>query len=298
MKTDRDFQEKYRSNQFFNKNILDGGISSNVKLHDEVNNPLSSAASCLNVMGYLNQNTDRIIPFFNEFGIKIDKFISFPSGTNYEGECYNDKGPIVFEWIGPKKSPINEKGGSRGQNKTSVDAFIICEIEGKNTQIFIEWKFTEKYTSGKVLHNFGGLKGVERIRRYSSILAKQRKENFPFKFQEEDSIGIQDFSYEPFYQLLRMTLLAKETTPAKIANIVIENYIILHLVHSDNNELLTIKPEQLKYCPGIYSNKSRDFHELWISLLNETEKKHFKYGYWNKALKQLNDTTNYFEGRY
>lgn len=297
MKTDRNYQEQYRENQFYNKEIL-SGISSNVKLHDEYNNPLSSAASCLNVMGFLNQNKKQIIPFFKEFGIEIDEIIDFPSGVNYEGEIYDDKGPIIFEWIGPKKSPINEKGGSRGQNKTSVDAYFICKIKGKITQILIEWKFTEKYNSGKMLHNFGGLKGVERIRRYSSVLAKQRERNFPFNFKEEDTIGIQDFSYEPFYQLLRMTLLAKETTPTRIGTIDIEDYTVLHLVHSENTELLRIKPDQIRYCPGIFSEKTQDFHELWISLLNESEKKHFKYGYWNKAIAQLDDFKHYLKERY
>ena len=164
MKTTREFQEKFRGKQFFNDEILKG-ISNNVKLHEEVNNPLSSAAACLNVMGYLNQNTDKIIPFFKSFGIEIQEVLNFPTGVNYDGEIYDDIGPIIFEWIGPKKSPINEKGGSRGQNKTSIDAFVICKIEGKITQILIEWKFTEKYTTGKMLHNFGGLKGIERIRR-------------------------------------------------------------------------------------------------------------------------------------
>ncbi|SDZ94135.1 hypothetical protein SAMN05216365_12542 [Porphyromonadaceae bacterium NLAE-zl-C104] len=122
-----------------------------------------------------------------------------------------------------QKSPINEKGGCRGQNRTSVDAYLLAKIKGRVTQIFIEWKFTENYNSGKHLHNFGGLKGVERARRYSSILAKQRKKLFPFCFSEEDNIGIFDFSYEPFYQLLRMTLLAKETTPVTFGNLEIED---------------------------------------------------------------------------
>jgi hypothetical protein len=297
MKTDHNFQEKYRKNQFYNNAILTG-ISENVKLHDEVQNPLSSAAACLNVFGYLNQNLSKIIPFFKEFGVLIDEVIDFPSGINLDGEIYSDNGPIIFEWIGPKKSAINEKGGTRGQNRTSIDAFFIAKINGKYTQVFIEWKFTESYNSGKTLHNFGGLKGIERLRRYSTVPAKERSNNFPFNFKDEDPIGLQDFSYEPFYQLLRMTLLAKETTPIIIGKVKIENYNIIHLVHSENNELLNVDKDNLKYCPSLLENKETDLHKLWISLLSDEEKKHFYYGYWNKAIKTLDDKTEYLKQRY
>lgn len=297
MKITREYQERYKSRQFYNDQILQG-ISKNAKLHDELKNPLSSAAACLNVMGFLNQNSDKIIPFFREFGLNIEGVISFPSVVDLQGEIYDDQGPIVFEWIGPKKSPINEKGGSRGQNKTSIDAFLIAKINGKISQVFIEWKFTESYNSDNYLHRFGGLKGIERIRRYSTVLAKQRKRNFPFTFTEEGSVGIQDFSYEPFYQLLRMTLLAKETTPQTINNIQIEDYYVLHLVHSENMDLLRISNDHLKYCPGIKKTEEEDLHEIWKSLLTEEEKKHFIYGYWNKAIPTLGDSSKYLEERY
>ena len=297
MKTDRLFQENYRKNQFYNEKIL-LGISKNVKLHDEYLNPLSSAASCLNVMGYLNQNKEKIIPFFNEFGLKIDELIDFPFNADVGGEIYDDVGPIVFEWIGPKKSPINERGGSRGHHKTSIDAYFLAKINGKYSQVFIEWKFTESYNTGKFLHNFGGKKGIERLRRYSSILTRQRKVNFPFNYLDEDTFGIYDFSYEPLYQLLRMTLLAKETTPIQIGKLKIENYYILHLVHSENMELMTLKQNHLQFSPGIQQYIGMDLHELWKLLLSEEEKEHFFYGFWNKAINKLDDKKQYLENRY
>lgn len=297
MKSSRSYQEEYRNRQFYNDKIR-LGISKNIKLHDQIENPLSSATTCLNVMGYLNQNPEKIIPFFKDFGLMIENILPFPKGADLSGEVYDDDGPIVFEWIGPKPSPLDEINGSRGQNRTSVDAFFIAKIDRKVSQVFIEWKFTESYPSGKPLHNFGGLRGIERLRRYSTVLAKQRGQLFPFKFKSEDSIGIQDFSYEPFYQLLRMTLLAKETTPIDIGCIHIEDYHILHLVHSENNDLLIVQPKHLKYCPGIASSGITDIHDLWISLLSEHEKKHFHYGYWDKAIRLLNDQTKYLEERY
>ena len=302
MKTSKEYQEKYRNKLFFNDQYRDG-ISKNVQLHNELQNPLSSAAACINVLGFLNQNKDELIPFFRFFGLEIDSIIDFPTGINYEGEVYDDSGPIVFEWIGPKESRINEGSrGSRGTHRTSIDAFFLARIQGKVSQVFIEWKFTEN-CSGDSLHKFGGTRGIERVRRYSSILAKHRKkESFPFCLSEEDTIGISDFSYEPFYQLLRITLLAKETIPEVLGGLKIEDYYVLHLVHSDNKELLTVQEKHLEFCPGLLARKyaGKNLHDIWKALLTENEKKHFFSGYWNKALHILkeHEQANYLKERY
>jgi hypothetical protein len=293
------FQQKYKNQQFVNENVRNG-ISNTVKLHEEIENVRSSAAACLNVLGYLNQHPEDMTIFFNALGLKIDRIIPFPKNFNYDGEIYSDDGPIIFEWIGPKKSPINENGGSRGQNRTSIDAYLIAEIEGVLTQLFIEWKFTETYNSESYLHKFGGKKGIERLRRYSSVLAKIRKKGFPFRYEEEDTMGLFDFSYEPLYQLLRMTLLAKMTTPVKLGEIEIKNYKIVHLTHSDNTDLNFITPNHIKYSPGLTNFQRKTLHDTWLSILDREEKENHCMGYWNKALAALSDNVekSYLMERY
>lgn len=283
-----EYQKKFTNQKFVNNQVRNG-ISDKVKLHEEINNVRSSAAACLNVMGYLNQHQKDIIPFFNKIRLNIQTVIPFPSNVNFEGIIYDDKGPIVFEWIGPKKSPINEKGGSRGQNRTSIDAFMLAEIDGKVAQLLIEWKFTEQYNSESYTHKFGGKKGIERLRRYSIVLAELRKNNFPFNFKEEGKIGLADFSYEPFYQLLRMTLLAKMTTPISIGGILIEDYKIIHLSHSENKELNILTSDHLKYSPGLNVFQGKGLHETWMNLLSDKEKSHHIMSYWNTALSALSD---------
>lgn len=282
------YQKKYADRQFVNENILNG-ISPNVKLHNELMHIRSSAASCLNVFGYLNQHPQDITCFFKQLGLGIQKVIDFPTNVNYGGEIYDDKGPIVFEWIGPKRSPINEKGGSRGQSRTSIDAYLIAEINGKITQLLVEWKFTETYNSESYTHKFGGTKGIERLRRYSSVLSKLRNSSFPFKFCEEDKIGLYDFSYEPFYQLLRMTLLAKMTTPVNLGSLKIEDYKIIHLSHSENNGLNYLSKIHLKYSPGLKDFIGKSLHDTWVKLLDENEREHHVMGFWNKSLNVLSD---------
>lgn len=296
-KLKEEFQKEYLKKQFVNENILKG-ISTNVKLHDEVKNVRSSAAACLNVLGYLNQHQNDIIPFFNQFGLNIQKVIDFPTNVDYEGIRYEDEGPIVFEWIGPKKSPINEKGCSRGQNRTSIDGYMLAEVNGKITQLFIEWKFTETYNS--VTHKFGGKSGIERLRRYSDILTKLRKGNFPFKFNDEDKIGLSDFSYGPFYQLLRMTLLAKMTTPINLNSLRIDDYKIIHLAHSENNKLNILSKKHLECSPGLKGFMGNSLHDTWIKLLDEQEKEHHIMKFWNEALYVLspNEDKEYLVRRY
>ena len=294
------YQKRYSERQFINMDIFKG-ISSNVKLHDEVKNVRSSATACLNVFGYLNQNQEDIIPFFNKLGLSIQKVIPFPKDVVFANEKYDDQGPVVFEWIGPKQSPINEKGGSRGQNRTSIDAYMLAEIDGKVTQLLIEWKFTENYNSEIYTHKFGGRKGIERLRRYSDVLAQLRNNNnFPFNFNEEDKIGLSDFSHEPLYQLLRMTLLAKTTTPVKLNAVEVTDYKIIHLSHSLNSDLNILSEDHLRYSPGLRANKGKSLHATWIDLLEKDEKQHHIMAYWNDALMALssNADKDYLVERY
>jgi hypothetical protein len=138
MKITKEYQEKYRNNQFYNEKICQrNGISKNVKLHDEINNPLSSAAACLNVMGYLNQNQDKIIPFFNYFGLDIENILSFPSGVNLHGENYDDKGPIVFEWIEIKTS-LNQSDKQLRSQVSQTKSCTGCGAAVKEGSAFCE----------------------------------------------------------------------------------------------------------------------------------------------------------------
>lgn len=286
------FQKKYAEKyQQFVYNDICKGISKNVKLHEEIMHPRSSAAACLNVLVYLNRNKKDIVPFFNKIGLNIQKVIDFPQNVIYGDEKYDDEGPIVFEWIGPKKSPINEgRGGGRGYGRTSIDGYMLAEVNGKITQLLIEWKFTEVYNSDFYARKFGGKYGVERLRRYSDILKKLRRSNFPFEFEDEGKIGLSDFSYEPFYQLLRMTLLAEMTTPADLGPLRIEDYKIIHLTHSENDKLNFLSKTNLKYSPGIKRFNGSSLHDSWLKMLEDEEKERHIMDFWNKVLNVLTDS--------
>ncbi len=219
------FQQQFPQKIIYDESVFDR-IDQSVKIHSEAKrHPLSSAAACLNVLGSIGTRPSELKKFLNSFGLGIDEIIEFPSGAEIGGFKYHDRGCVVFEWIGPKKSPLNERGGGRGHNRTSIDAYVLGRIDGKVTQILIEWKFTEGDSRPLALGRFSGCKGIERLRRYSNVLAQlRRKKELPFQFEVKyngnvhSAIGLHDFSPDHIYQLLRMTLLAKKTTPISIGN--------------------------------------------------------------------------------
>jgi hypothetical protein len=287
-----DYQKRWADKQLFDPSLLSDIDLEHVTLHGEVDNPMSSQASCVNVLGYLNRYPDDIKRFFDSFSINIAEVIDFPTGLDLGGEVYNDKGPIIFEWIGPRHSPIHERSGSRGKLRTSVDAYLLAIVNNKITQLLIEWKFSESYNTEGYAHKFAGIQGNERLRRYSSVIATLRKgKNIPFNFN--DKFGLYDLGYEPYYQLLRMTLLAKMTTQQLRLSekLLVEDYRIIHLMHSANESLKNLHAGNIKYSPGLKGFVGREMHDVWKNeILTPVESKHFVFGYWDKTIPQLSDS--------
>lgn len=303
-----EFQKQFATNLIFDPSVLER-IDPSVKMHDEtIRHPLSSSAACLNVIGSMANKPGELIKFLGSFGLEIEELLEFPSPVSFGDRLYRDKGYAVFEWIGPLKSPINEPGGGRGQNRTSIDAFVLGKIDGKITQILIEWKFTEGLSRPLVLGRFCGKKGVERLRRYSPILAElRRQDDFPFDFDDEyglsdprSLLGIYDFSPDHLYQLLRMTLLAKKTIGTNLGRYTLQDYRIVHLTHSQNNKINTLQPEYLKLSPGLQRFSGRQLHEVWKELLSPRDKEKFISGFWDKAIGMIenNKLRDYLSERY
>jgi hypothetical protein len=271
-------------------------IDSKVRLHPALGNPKSSAAACINVLGYLSKHPQELLKFLNSFDLDVDEVVKFPTGSELGGDVHNDQGYVVFEWIGPGKSPINEGvGGGRGWNRTSIDAFILARISGRLTQLLIEWKFTESYEDEKKrpeqLQRFAGIRGNERMRRYSSVLAiLRRRKKLPFSFENDVGFSLSDFGYEPFYQLLRQTLLGIMTDDCQLSDsLKIEDHRILHLSHSKNEDLDILKPIHLSKCPGIVDKVGMQFHEAWSELLSIHERERFVSGYWDTRIETFED---------
>jgi hypothetical protein len=296
-KLDKDFQNRFSDNLIFDGTVM-GRIDPAAKLHEEtLRHPLSSSAACLNVIGSISCDPEELQRFFASFKLDVEELYEFPHGVTFGGRTYHDKGYVVFEWVGPGHSPINELGGGRGHLRTSVDAFVLARVNHKTTQILIEWKFTEGLSSGLALGRFCGGEGIERLSRYSQVLADLRKHHdLPFEFEEEyqpdhlrSEVGLYDLSPDHMYQLLRMTLLAKKTLGMRLGDYALEDYRIVHLTHSQNDQINILHREYLKFSPGLMQFSGQQLHDVWRSLLSTNEKERFVCGHWDKAITILRD---------
>jgi hypothetical protein len=205
---------------------------------------LSSNIACINHLFYLRKNQDLATLVLQNIGNKIDKQI-------VSAEIIED-GYVAFEIIG-NKNYLNEIEHKRGTMSTSIDALMVGKKQnGKNILFFIEWKWTEKYESIDY-----------KPRRYEIYKPLLECNNCPII---TDDLKKEKYSsllyYEPFYQLMRQTLLAWKMVKAQEYNS--DEYIHIHIIPEENNLLReTITAPQLR-------TKGNNMGEVWCKLLKQS----------------------------
>ena len=158
---------------------------------------------------------------------------------------------IGFEWIGGDNYldewPVDGKP-KRGAHVTSSDAFVRFEYKGHIQALLIEWKYTEKY--GQPLDPSGN---EERKRRYKD---KVFAPNGPIK--ADLGLRIEDFFWEPFYQMMRQQMLAWHMEHARDDGA--ERVSVLHVSPSANRALHKVTAPALTHV-------GKDAFEVFRSLL-------------------------------
>ena len=109
---------------------------------------------------------------------------------------------VEFEWIGCGHSL--EGGRTRGSQNTSIDAFLVAvTTAGRRRAYLLEWKYVEQYLSSAPEFKGDGSQGVTRRSRYAE------RYHSPFSSFNPATVPVlDDFLYEPFYQIMRQRLLA------------------------------------------------------------------------------------------
>lgn len=190
----------------------------------------SSQIACLNHLYWLRKRKDAVLAVVKELHSEV-----------YDIEIMDD-GYIEFEVIG-KKNYLGERSHSRGANATAFDSVVIAKKnKGNNLLIVIEWKYTEKY-NGKNLYKKERAKIYDRFFDDSSC---------PIKVKEKKSL-----CYEPYYQLMRQTLLSWKMTKAQEYGC--DEYIHIHVIPKENKELLDVNTSPLLKGIGL--------EEAWKSVL-------------------------------
>lgn len=163
-----------------------------------------SQSMCVNCLAPMMRDAELLTNVFRVFLPAFLKPLPFQVDTPLE----NGKQPFLnFEYIGTKNYLGETNWGTRGANCTSVDfAFMFRRQSGLIQLVLGEWKYTEEYRGRK-------LPEPEKIN--STRLRVYRKAFEYWKSNWPDLPPYEFFFVEPFYQLMRQTLLAQEMERAK-----------------------------------------------------------------------------------
>lgn len=113
---------------------------------------------------------------------------------------------VEFEWTGLGRPLEKDAAPTRGAYVTSIDAFMLASTRGGLRRAYLmEWKYTEKYRTedkGK------GEPGSTRRHRYADLYSADSS-------SFNGVAPMEELLYEPFYQIMRLRLLADRMVAQK-----------------------------------------------------------------------------------
>ena len=169
---------------------------------------LSSQIACLNHLFFMHQRKDVATAVLKAVHSEVVEAVGM------------DDGFVEFEVVGAENY-LGEKSHSRGANATSIDAVMVGKkADGHNVLAMIEWKYTEDYRpNNKYI--------PARANIYDRLLAEP---DCPIQVERFESLY-----FEPFYQLMRQTLLGWKMVQA--GEYGCDEFIHLHVIPAANKEL-------------------------------------------------------------
>lgn len=209
---------------------------------------LSSQVSCVNHLFFLRNDKDAALRILQNIN------------PNFVEVCPDfEDGYIGFEIVS-KHSYLYEiakgKEQTHGANCTSIDAMITGILKNdKKIKIFIEWKYTEFYPKPDKSE---GSSDATRKNRYDTLIDDK---DSPIKRM----VSIDNFYYEPFYQILQQTLLACQMKKNKTYELKADDWLHFDMIPENNLNLRYLVPTPDMLQSGI--------EEAWKSQLKEP----FKY---------------------
>jgi hypothetical protein len=214
--------------------------------HQHANHALSSQVCCLNFLMPLATHPALLA---RVTGTALD--IDPPTMLEVEAGPAGEPWFVGFEWIG-RSDYLNEGGKTgartRGANATSADAAVRFVHDGRVETLLIEWKYTESY--GAPVPPAGN---ATRTKRYKDLIFAP---NGPIR--ADQNVTLDDFFYEPFYQLLRQQMLAWRIQHAGEHRC--DRVRVLHISPSGNTALHRVTSPGLQRFGG-------DAFEVFRSLL-------------------------------
>lgn len=167
------------------------------------NHLLSSQVQCVNALAPFVGRPDALAALFGSV-LPIAEVLPF-GAMNSGGASlsqFDATDHVVFEWQGIANY-LHEWVGTpvRGAKATSADAAIRYRTPSGTIEVaLIEWKYTEKYPSGKI--SASATSHDTRVARYQPLL------DDPDCPIDTSALTLDDLLVEPVYQLMRQALLA------------------------------------------------------------------------------------------
>ena len=157
-------------------------------------NLASSQVACVNFLLPLARRPAALLTLMQRIDPEVIDLISLPDPGGAEPS------PVEFEWVG-WDAPIEGGRLSRGAMQTSADAVVVGRTAGGLRAFVFEWKYCEEYLRPE--DKGEGSSGDTRRRRYT---ARYAAVDSAFR----GDVPLDEYLFEPFYQLLRLRLLADE----------------------------------------------------------------------------------------
>jgi hypothetical protein len=203
-----------------------------IQWHQHANHGLSSQVCCVNFLLPFADKPELLARWIEHVsGDEVAEVL--PVETARAGQDWH----VGFEWIGATDYLNEAPPGTtrrRGANATAADAAVMYRTaSGRTNLLLIEWKYTERY--GQPLDPKGN---ATRRLRYDHIW---RAPNGPIR--AEADVRLDDFFWEPFYQMLRQQMLAWHTERHDTG---IDRARVLHLSPAGNRPLHAVTAPTLR----------------------------------------------------
>jgi hypothetical protein len=219
-----------------------------ISWHMHANHGLSSQICCVNFLMPLATRPRQLASVIGgALGVRGDALTMLPV------ECAPDGMPMFvgFEWIGRRDYLKEVKAGqkrTRGANVTSADAVVRFEHAGRREALLIEWKYTESYGAKP-----DDDRKDKRLASYGDLAFAPAG---PLK--ADTGVALEEFFWEPFYQLLRQQMVAAQMQEAREDGA--ERVRVLHISPNGNADLHRVTAPALRHL-------SQDAFEAFRSLL-------------------------------
>ncbi len=211
--------------------------------HLPSNHLCCSQSCCVNFLFPLMKRPDLVKAIFSHYYPEIAEALPITGDKPLTDGTYPF---IAFEWIGTRDylREAKRKGmrRTRGANFTSADfAFRFRKNDGRIHLVLGEWKYTEDYGKN---YKGSGRQGKARKSNYIDFFIDQEG-SFKANYDREELYD--SLFYEPFYQLMRLQLLAQEMEAHKEKEMDADTVSALHICPEVNLEFrMNVTSDYLK----------------------------------------------------